>query len=159
MNFALTAIVLALGWAAVTGSFTLLNILFGAIVSLAALYLLRDRRTESRTLRRLWRGAALAALFARELLVSAWQVAVIVVTPDLRRRLKPGFFAFPLTATTDLEITLLANMITLTPGTLSVDVSEDRKLLFIHAIAIPDKEALTRQIASGFEAKVLEVFR
>jgi multicomponent Na+:H+ antiporter subunit E len=159
MNFAFIALVLALGWAAITGNFTVLNIVFGGLVSLAALYLLRDRRTEPLMTRRLLRAVSLAALFVRELLVSAVQVAMIVLSPDLRKSLKPGFFAFPLTAKTDREITLLANLITLTPGTLSVDVSEDRRFLFIHAIAISDREALTRQIATGFEAKVMEVFR
>ena len=48
-------------------------------------------------------------------------------------RLKPGIFAYPLKVDRDFEITLLANLITLTPGTLSVDVSADRRTLFVHA--------------------------
>jgi multicomponent Na+:H+ antiporter subunit E len=74
-------------------------------------------------------------------------------------QLKPGIFAFPLTVNRDFEITLLANMITLTPGTLSVDVSDDRGTLYVHALDCSDPEATKRDIANGFERKILEAFR
>jgi multicomponent Na+:H+ antiporter subunit E len=99
----------------------------------------------------------LIALFIKELVLSALQVAWLVVQPKLR--LRPGFIAYPLTVTSDVQITLLANLITLTPGTLSVDVSEDRKTLFIHAIDIPDREALVGRIAAGFETRILRAVR
>jgi multicomponent Na+:H+ antiporter subunit E len=54
---------------------------------------------------------------------------------------------------------LLANMITLTPGTLSVDVSEDRKTLYVHAVDCSDPEGTVRSIADGFERKIMEAFR
>ena len=95
--------------------------------------------------------------FVKELLLSALKVAWLVVTPKMR--LHPAIIAYPLTVTSDLEITLLANMITLTPGTLSIDVSEDRKTLFIHALDVTDREAFIGDIAGGFETRVLEAFR
>jgi multicomponent Na+:H+ antiporter subunit E len=64
-----------------------------------------------------------------------------------------------LTVDRDLEITLLANLITLTPGTLSVDVSEDRRTLYVHALDCSDPQATKRAIASGFERKIMEAFR
>ena len=100
---------------------------------------------------------SLAGFFIKELILSALQVAWLVVQPKLR--LRPGIIAYPLTVTTDLQITLLANMITLTPGTLSVEVSHDRKSLFIHAIDIESREALIGNIAAGFETKVLRVLK
>ncbi len=100
---------------------------------------------------------ALLLQFLRELIVSAVRVAWLVIQP--KPRLRPAIIAYPLTVTTDAQITLLANMITLTPGTLSIDVSEDRKTLFIHAIDIESKEALVGAIAGGFETKILEAFR
>ena len=62
-------------------------------------------------------------------------------------------------ASSDAEITLLANLITLTPGTLSVDVSEDRRFLYIHAIHVTVRAAFIKDIATGFEAKVAGAFR
>lgn len=100
---------------------------------------------------------SLIALFLGELVVSALRVAWLVLLP--RPRLRASIIAYPLTLTTDVQITLLANMITLTPGTLSVDVSADRKTLFIHVLDVADRERLVGHIAAGFETKVLEVLR
>ena len=100
---------------------------------------------------------SLLLLFIRELLMSAVKVAWLVVQPRLN--IRPAIIAYPLTVTTDLQITLLANMITLTPGTLSVDVSADRKTLYVHAIDMDSKEDLIGSIAASFERKILEVLR
>ena len=100
---------------------------------------------------------ALIGLFLRELILSALRVAWLVVQP--KPHLHPAIIAYPLTVTTDAQITLLANMITLTPGTLSIDVSDDRRTLYIHAIDVTDREALIGSIAAGFETKILGVLR
>lgn len=100
---------------------------------------------------------SLILLFVRELILSALKVAWLAVQPKIT--LRPAIIAHPLTVTTDAQITLLANMITLTPGTLSVDVSDDRKTLYIHAIDVASKEALIGDIAAGFETKILRVLR
>lgn len=159
MTFALLIFVLAIGWAAATGNFSLLNVIFGALIGGLGLFLVRDRVQGPRLRYKTVRMLSLAALFLRELFVSAFRVGVLVARPDMRRHLRPSIVAFPLTLTRDAEITLLANLITLTPGTLSVDVSEDRKLLYVHAINCADREVLIRDIATGFEAKILEAFK
>lgn len=110
-------------------------------------------------LTRLARSGPLALLFIGELISSAVQVSLLVLSPNLKRRLRPGIIAYPLTVLSDAEITLLANLITLTPGTLSIDVSDDRKFLYIHALDVPDKQKLIGKIAGGFETQVLRVFR
>ena len=158
MSLVLLTILLAIGWAAATGSFSLLNLLFGALLGGLAMFLVRDRVQIPRFLARLRRVAALGGLFVYELFLSAVKVALLVIQPDMHRHLRPGIIAFPLTVTRDAEITLLANLITLTPGTLSVDVSDDRKFLYVHAINVVDREALIRDIAQGFEAKVMRAF-
>jgi len=106
---------------------------------------------------RIWRWIVLGGYFARELILGALNVAWLVVQP--RISLRPAFISYPLTVTTDVQITLLAYLITLTPGTLSVDVSDDRKTLLIHALDVADPEAMIGRIAAGFEAKVLGVTR
>jgi multicomponent Na+:H+ antiporter subunit E len=150
-------IIFALIWASVTGSFTALNIAFGFFLSVLALYVLREDVGTLGYISRARRLLSLFLLFLKELLMSAWKVAVLVLKPKMD--LKPGIFAFPLTVDRDFEITLLANLITLTPGTLSVDVSVDRKFLYVHAIDCSDPEGAKRDIANGFEAKILEAFR
>lgn len=99
----------------------------------------------------------LIVMFAKELVLSALRVAWLAVQPKLV--LRPAIIAYPLTVTSDAQITLLANLITLTPGTLSVDVSTDRRTLFIHAIDMGSREALIGDIAGGFETRILAVLR
>lgn len=151
------SLVFAIVWVAVTGSATLHNLIFGFALSTLALWIVRGEMGARGYWRRLGRILLLLALFLKELALSAWKVAVLVMSP--RMDLKPGIFAFPLTVTRDFEITLLANLITLTPGTLSVDVSEDRRTLFVHAIDCSDIEATKRDIAAGFERRIIEAFQ
>lgn len=149
-------LLMAIVWAAITGSASLHNLIFGFVLSMLALGLIREQINGTGYIRRALRIASLAWLFFVELAKSAWKVALMVVSPRLE--IKPGIFAFPLTVTRDFEITLLANLITLTPGTLSVDVSDDKKTLYVHAIDCADPEGARRDIAEGFERKILEAF-
>lgn len=149
-------LLMAIVWAAITGSASLHNLIFGFVLSTLALGLIREQINGTGYIRRVIRIASLAWLFFVELAKSAWKVAVMVVSPRLD--IKPGIFAFPLTVTRDFEITLLANLITLTPGTLSVDVSDDKKILYVHAIDCADPDAARRDIAEGFERKIREAF-
>jgi multicomponent Na+:H+ antiporter subunit E len=157
MIIVVTNILLALAWGAVSGSFSLLNLAFGFVLGAFALWLIREQTGSSGYLARGRRILSLLLLFLKELAMSAWRVAVLVASPKLEP--KPGIFALPLTVDRDYEIVMLANMITLTPGTLSIDVSEDRKTLYVHAIDCSDPEAVKRDIKKGFERKIMEAFR
>ena len=117
MNAGPLLVALAIGWVAVTGAFTLPNLLLGVIVAAIALFVLRDRLARSLALSRLPRVVSLAGLFVGELVASAVGVARLALTPRLAAHLKPAIVAFPLTVKSDAEITMLANLITLTPGT------------------------------------------
>lgn len=155
MSLLLINVILALVWAAVTGSFSLPNLILGFILGISALWLIRDQTGSLGYFDRARKVISLTLLFVYELVLSAWRVATLVMSPKMD--LKPGIFAYPLTVKEDFEITLLANLITLTPGTLSVDVSDDKKTLYVHAIDCSDTEATIRDIADGFERKIAEV--
>ncbi|WP_275789617.1 Na+/H+ antiporter subunit E [Pararhizobium gei] len=156
MILIIPAVLLTLVWAALTGSVTPHNLALGFLLSALSLFVVRAHIPKVRHRVRLGKLALLAGLFVRELWVSAFRVAILVLRPDMR--LRPGIFAYPLTVTRDFEITLLANLITLTPGTLSVDVSPDRRLLYVHALDCRDPAAEKRAIATGFERRIREAF-
>jgi multicomponent Na+:H+ antiporter subunit E len=158
MTFALLTIVLALLWAFVTGSFTALNLGFGMLIALGALYILREPLGRPKAFRKFGLVVGLIGLFLKELMLSAVRVSLVVLSPNLKARLRPAIIAVPLTVKSDAEIALLANLITLTPGTLSIDVSEDRSVLYVHALDLDTREALIADIATGFEARIREVF-
>lgn len=103
-----------------------------------------------------YRILKLLAVFLREFIISVFRVARLVLSP--RMRFTPAAFRFPLTLTSDRQITLLANLITLTPGTLTVDVAEDRSALIVHAIDCPDVDAACAGIRDGFERLIREAF-
>ena len=137
-----------------TGGFTLLVFMSWLLV-LWLLMFLYNKAAFHRT-----RQIGLLILFYfQELVLASLRVAYEVLTPQ--RHMRPGIVAVPLDAETDLEITLLANFITLTPGTLSIDVSEDRKTLYIHEVYLKggDTDLVKRQIKEGFEKKILKITR
>ena len=157
MNLFLANVLLALAWGAVSGSFGVLNLAFGFVLGALALSIIREQVGSVGYFSRLRRIASLMVLFIYELVLSATRVAILVTRRDMN--LKPGIIAYPLKVDRDMEITLLANLITLTPGTLSVDVSADHKTLYIHALDCSDPDGIRADIADGFERKILEAFR
>lgn len=97
------------------------------------------------------------------LLLVLWDVLVanlIVAVQILRSpsRLRPAFLRVPLDLVTDRAITVLASTITLTPGTVSCDLSADRRFLVVHALDAPDPAAVVRQIKDRYERRVKEIF-
>ena len=156
MRFIVVNLLLTMVWAFVTGNFTLHNLALGFAIGAMSLLLVREQLPASLNRVRPIKLLLLAGLFFKELTLSAIKVAVTVLRPNMR--LRPGIFAYPLTITRDFEITLLANLITLTPGTLSVDVSDDRKMLYVHALSCHDPAAEKRAISSGFERRIREAF-
>jgi multicomponent Na+:H+ antiporter subunit E len=96
--------------------------------------------------------------FMKELALANYAVAKLVLSPSAK--LKPGFVAVPLTATTDFEITSFANSITLTPGTISVYVPDDRTVIVMHALDVGDDlDGLRQATKDALEAPILRFTR
>lgn len=105
--------------------------------------------------RRLWAALKLLFIFLKELVLSSIAVIGHIVRPRLSMR--PGIFAYHTRLVSDWEIALLSCLICLTPGTLTMEVSGDRKTLYIHAMDIKDVDLMAEQIRSSFEKAILEV--
>ncbi len=157
MNFFLSNILLSLLWAMLIGDISLSSLTIGFVVGYFILGILCAPGDRANYFRKVGQTMRFLILFFKEMIVSSLRVAYDVVTPTYY--MKPGVIAIPLDAKTDSEITLLANVITLTPGTLSLDVSPDRKTLYIHAMFVHDADALRREIKDGLEKPLLEVMR
>lgn len=157
MNALLWNILLALAWAALTGNFTLTNLGVGFAFGALIMWFAQRAVGTPGYLYRLWMVLELTLFFLRELFLANIRVAFDVITPQ--HYMRPGVVAVPLAAKTDAEITLLATLLTLTPGTLSIDVSSDRRVLYVHGMYISDGDETRRLIKAGFERRVLEVLR
>jgi multicomponent K+:H+ antiporter subunit E len=148
------ATILALAWMVLQERLTLGDFVMGYALATLIIYLCRYFWTEKVWVRRPGMALRLALTFAREIVVANLQVAWIVIQP--RIEITPAFLVLPLKLRDDLLITTLGNMITLTPGTLTVDVAPDRSGLFVHCLSAPDVDAVRRQIKQQFEAPLAE---
>lgn len=157
MNAFIWILMLALLWAAMTEEFTLPNLVIGFGLGYAILYLSRHVLGAGGFIRKFPRFVMFLGYFAKEMVVANLRVAYDVITP--RYHMRPGIVAIPLDAKTDVEIVSLANLITLTPGTMALDVSTDRRVLYIYTMFIDDRETLVRDIKGGLERRVLELLR
>jgi len=91
-----------------------------------------------------------------QILVANIMVARLILTNQ--NKLQPGFLHVPLELTSPLAISLLANTISLTPGTVTCDLAEDQKSLLIHALHIEDAEQTIAEIKQLFEQPLKEMF-
>ncbi len=96
--------------------------------------------------------------FIWEMITANIKIAIDAVTPVIH--MTPAIIKLPLEAKSDLEITLLANLLSLTPGTLSIDVSNDRKHLYVHTTYMDEGPRLLKaKIKLGFEKRLLKLTR
>jgi multicomponent Na+:H+ antiporter subunit E len=152
---------LMLAWAALMNDFSLANLIAGFTLGFMILSLLSKRGVVAggRYVSRTRKALGFVLFYFKEVIVSNWNMAKDVLAKDLK--VKPAIVAVPLESqtNTDSEITLLSNLITLTPGTLAIDVSPDKKVLYVHTIDLPDEDAdaFVAKIKREMERRVLEV--
>ncbi len=155
MSSLVANILLAIVWALFFGGFTWLTVLSGLAVSYGILWLLQPLQGgPSSYFKRVWYWLKLIVLFHYELLVSSVQVLWDIFTP--RHLSNPAIIEMPLDVKSETGILLVTNLISLTPGTLSIDVSEDRKTLKLHVMFADDPEAVCKQLKSGMERWVID---
>ncbi|MBM7648512.1 multicomponent Na+:H+ antiporter subunit E [Bacillus ectoiniformans] len=148
---------LAFLWMFLQVSFTSTTFFVGYLIGLIVIYGMRRFFSTRFYMHRVYAVIYLTMLFFKELIMANIDVLKVVLQPKLA--IKPGIFALETELESDWEITLLANLITLTPGTLVVDVSDDNKTLYIHAIDIADVQDSIESIKNTFEKAIMEVSR
>lgn len=150
-------LMVAFVWMFLNNNWSASGFIIGYLIGLALLFLLRRFLPYDFYLKKIWAIVALFLLFIKELVVSSYVVIKQIISPRLD--IKPGIFAFPTELKTDWEITTLACLISLTPGTLTLEVSPDNKILYIHAMDINDVNEAIEQIRNTFEKAIMEVSR
>lgn len=157
MNVLAVNLVLALIWMFAGGDVSLTAFTVGFVLGYAVLALLQPLLGHTTYFSKLPRLIGLAAFVLYELVLSSLRIAWDVVTPRAFRT--PGIVAVPLDAETDLEIAVVANLVTLTPGTLSLEVIESPRTLYVHSMFAHDPAEVRATIKKRFEAPVLELLR
>ena len=156
-NFLLN-ILLTFIWVALTGQLNYTNFVFGFIVGFFLLWFLNRKRTSNQDyFMRVPKILAFIMYFLYDMLKANIEVAIDVVTPNYN--MKPGIIKFEMDAKTDFEITMLANMVAMTPGTLVIDMSKDKKYMYIHVMYLKDIARFKRNLKQRTEKKLLEIIR
>ncbi|MGI2329274.1 Na+/H+ antiporter subunit E [Planococcus sp. YIM B11945] len=148
---------LALVWMFMTVSFTPTGFAIGFLVGLLLIVLMRRFFSYRLYIFRIWAVISLFFLFIKELILANYSVFKLVIQPRLS--IRPAIFELETELERDWEVTLLAALITLTPGTLVVAISDDQTKLYIHAIDFEDIEGAVQAIKTTFERAIMEVSR
>ncbi len=159
MNGLLVNLVLTLSWVMITGLFTFVNIFIGFLLGYAVLAITQRVTGRPGYAGKLVQTITLIVFFVYELSLANLRLTLDIIRPDAR--IRPAIIAMPLSARTDLEITVLANLITLTPGSTSIELSDDRRTLYVHLVNIGDSslEEVRNELKRGFERRLLDVMR
>ena len=147
-------VMLAVAWVAFTGTVSLSSLFVGFVIGYAALWLIQPLIGTTTYFQRVTAWIKLVIMFHYELIVSSLAVAADVLTP--KHRARPAILEMPLDVKSDTGILLVTNLISLTPGTLSIDVTEDRKTLIIHAMFADDPKGLIKSLKDGMERWVID---
>ena len=147
-------IAIALIWAFLHTSYTFQDFFIGFVIGAILLYIFQRRFGQDFYLRKIPKVLKLSFIFLKEIVVANFQVFFLVLKPKLN--LRPGIIQLPIDLRSPLKIVLLANMITLTPGTLTMEISPDNKVLYIHVLDIEDEEAIKNDTRTKFENNIKE---
>lgn len=150
-------LVLAVVWMFLQDTWNVPTFTFGYLLGMGIIFGLRRFFPDVFYVRRVFAVIYLVFLFIWELIASAYVVAKQVSRPKLD--ITPGIFVVETNLINDWEITLLSNLITLTPGSVVMEVARDEKLLFIHTMDCPESEELVRRMKDSFERAISEVTR
>ncbi len=149
-------ILLAATWCAASGTLSTGNFVIGFLVGYAILSA-QPEIIQSRAYRnKVYYAVAFFLYFVKEVIVGALDVAGATLWPF--RKLRPGIVAVPLDTRSVAEHTLLANAVTLTPGTMSIDLSPDGRILYVHVLDMESPEAVRKDIKEGLEARLMRLF-
>ena len=134
------------------------HVLLGAALGVAIPYVTRRFWPEPLVVRHPLRVVEYAAVVLYDIVVANLQVTVIILGP--MSRLRPAFVRVPLDLRTDFAVTALASTVTLTPGTVSVEIEDDgngRRRLVVHALRCLDPDDMVRTIKERYERRLKEI--
>ena len=148
---------MALAWTALQGEFSLANLIMGYVLGyLILLSLVKGGVLPSSAyVGKVYRALGLGGFFLWELVRANLRLAIDVATPNYQ--MKPGIVAIPLDATRDGEILLLAMLINLTPGSVALDVSDDKSVMYVHVMYMESPDEARAEIKEGFERRIMEL--
>ena len=151
-------LILAFFWMCLWGELTFSGLISGYFAGFIVIFLTRALIGEDQYFKKFVLALKFFLFFMKEFIFSALKVAYDIVTP--RHHMRPGILRIPLELESDAQIQLFSSVVTLTPGTLSLDIAEDRKSIFVHFMYVDyeNLEEFRLQLRDKFENKIKELF-
>lgn len=143
-------------WAVITNAASLGLLLLGCLLAIAIPLLTRRFWPNPPRLVHPWRALRFLGIFASDIVTANLRVARQIIGP--LHRLSPAFVEVPLDLRDPFIATLLGSIVSLTPGTVSIDVDRQRWVLLVHALDAPDPSALIGEIKERYELALKEIF-
>lgn len=151
-------LLLAFLWAAIIGPFSVANLFAGFVLGYIVLRAAAGARERPRYVRQVIATIGLTYFTIIEIIKANVRVAYYTVSS--LGSLNPAVLTVELEPdVTDAEVTLLAILVTLTPGTLTLDVTGNNEKMIVHFMHVDDRDAAIREIKDGFERRILEMTR
>jgi multicomponent K+:H+ antiporter subunit E len=152
----LISLLLLLAWLALNGAVSAGFVVLGTALALAVPWFTERLRPDKPKIRRWGLVLRLATVVLKDIVLSNIEVARRILGPE--SALQPRFVWVPLDIRDPHGIVALAGIVTMTPGTLSSDLSDDRRHLLIHAFNVSDEAALVADIKTRYEAPLQRIF-
>jgi multicomponent K+:H+ antiporter subunit E len=132
------------------------NMILAVVLGLSIPWLTRSFWPDPPHVVRPFAGIVLFIRIVGDIIIANWEVARLVLGPA--DRLKPAFVDVPIDIENPFVATLLASIVSLTPGTVSVDIDRDKRILHVHALNVVDESNLIATIKSRYEVPLRKVF-
>lgn len=152
----LQSLTLLLLWLVITDAASFGLLLLGGFLALVVPHLTQAFSPDAPCLVRVDLALRFLVVFAGDIVTANWRVARQVIGPLCR--LSPGFVEVPLDLRDPFVATLLASVVSLTPGTVAIDIDRERWILLVHALDAPDPQALADEIKQRYERPLREIF-
>lgn len=143
-------------WLLLNNSASAGHIVLALFFAVTIPWLVADMRDEHPKILKPWLAIRYILMVMKDIITANVEVALLIVGPI--KKLKPGFVAIPIDIDSDLGITILASTVSLTPGTVSTEVSKDKAWLYIHALHLDNEAELIASVKERYEAPIKEIF-
>lgn len=155
MTYFVLNILIALAWLGMTAEFTAANFFAGYILGYLALWLSPRPLGSGRYFRKVGQSIEFVVFFIKEVTIATARIAYEIVTPT--HYMEPAIIAIPLETRSRLQTAILASLITLTPGSFSIEISADEKTLYVHTMYLESPDSFRQEIKDKFEKRVINL--
>ncbi len=155
MTYFVLNLLIALAWLGFTAEFSVSNLAVGYLMGYLAIWISPRPVGSGRYFRKVGCTLEFVLFFVTEVTIATARIAFEIVTPT--HYMSPAIVAIPLDTKSRLETAILASLITLTPGSFSIEISDDERTLYVHTMYLENADSFRKEIKDKFERRVIDL--